>query len=69
MNVGARIEIVEEPASNLLRFRYSSEGRYGSLLGVNNAADRRIYPAIRIVNYTGKASVLVSCVTEHEPYR
>lgn len=70
MNQEASIKIVEEPASNLMRFRYLSEGIHGSLLGRSSTLpDRRTYPAIKIVNYTGKASVRVSCVTKDAPHR
>lgn len=69
MDTVARFEIVEEPAPKLTRFRYLSEGRSGPLLGVNTTGHRKTYPSIKIVNYTGKASVVVSCVTKDEPYR
>lgn len=69
MNAEAYIDIVEQPASNLMRFRYSSERRCGSILGVNTTVDRKTFPAIRIVNYTGKVSIVVSCVTKDAPYK
>lgn len=69
MNDEASIEIVEEPASNLTRFRYFSEGKSGSILGANTTVDRKTFPAIKIVNYTGKVSVVVSCVTKDAPYK
>lgn len=64
------IEIVEQPAEKNARFRYSCEGRSaGSILGVKTSVEKRTYPAIRVLNYTGAAVVLVSCVSKDEPYR
>lgn len=69
METGARFEILEQPAPNLMKFRYPSEGRSAPLLGINTRGDTKTHPSIRILNYTGKASVVVSCITADEPYR
>lgn len=64
------VEIVEQPASNDLRFRYSCEGRSaGSILGVNSTEKFKTYPSIRVLNYDGSAVVIVSCVEISPPYR
>lgn len=64
------VEIVEQPASNALRFRYECEGRCtGIVLGSRSSQERKSYPSIRIIGYTGLAEVIISCVTVAEPYR
>ena len=64
------VEIVEQPAEKCLRFRYSCEGKSaGSILGVNSKADQKTYPKIRVLNYTGFVTVVVSCVSKDPPYR
>lgn len=65
------VEIVEQPASNQMRFRYVCEGRSaGSTLGVNSTEEEKTYPAIRVLNYDGTAVVIVSCVeVGPHPYR
>ncbi|CAH1985684.1 unnamed protein product [Acanthoscelides obtectus] len=66
----AYIEIVEQPAPKALRFRYECEGRSaGSIPGIYSSAEKRTFPTIRVVGYTGSAWVLVSCVTKDSPYR
>nr|CAH7716405.1 unnamed protein product [Callosobruchus chinensis] len=68
--VDAYIEIVEQPAPKALRFRYECEGRSaGSIPGVNSTSDKKTFPTIRVVGYSGNAWVLVSCVTKDSPYR
>lgn len=58
------VRIVEQPARAALRFRYQCEGRSaGSLPGVNSTNERKTYPTIEIVNFHGRALVVVSCVT------
>lgn len=60
-----RVEIVEQPESKSMRFRYLCEGRTaGSILGVNATDDVKTYPSIRVLNYDGSAVVVVSCVNE-----
>ena len=64
------VRIVEQPASKALRFRYECEGRSaGSIPGVNSTPENKTYPTIEIVNYKGRAVVVVSCVTKDQPYR
>lgn len=64
------IVIVEQPAKQSTRFRYESEDRAVPLLGENSTKEKKSYPAIKVVNYTGTAYVIVSCVTSSaEPYR
>lgn len=63
------VEIVEQPLSKI-RFRYQSEGRASSAIpGANSKDDNKTFTKIRIVGYTGKASVVVSCVTDTKPYK
>jgi c-Rel proto-oncogene protein len=62
--------ILEQPASKALRFRYECEGRSaGSIPGANSTADNKTYPTIQIMNYKGRAVVVVSCVTKDFPYK
>ncbi|XP_020287946.1 embryonic polarity protein dorsal-like [Pseudomyrmex gracilis] len=64
------VEILEQPASKALRFRYECEGRSaGSIPGVNSTPENKTFPSIRIVGYKGRAMVVVSCVTKDSPYR
>lgn len=71
LNAGqAYIRIVEQPARCALRFRYECEGRSaGSIPGCNSTSDNKTYPTIEIMNYTGPAVVVVSCVTKESPHR
>lgn len=62
--------ILEQPASKALRFRYECEGRSaGSIPGANSTADNKTYPTIQIMNYVGRAVVVVSCVTKDVPHK
>lgn len=64
------VEIVEQPASKALRFRYECEGRSaGSIPGANSTTEYKTYPTIKICNYQGRGIVVVSCVTKDQPYR
>lgn len=64
------IVIVEQPASRPLRLRYESEVRSaGSIPGANSTSERKTYPTIKVVNYTGPVCIITSCVTSDEPYR
>lgn len=66
----AYVKITEQPAPKALRFRYECEGRSaGSIPGANSTADNKTYPSIQVVNYRGRAVVVVSCVTKEPPYR
>jgi len=58
------VRILEQPASHKLRYRYKCEGRgAGALQGERSTSDKKSFPKIQIVNYTGPAVVVVSCVT------
>lgn len=52
MNVGSMspyVEILEQPASKALRFRYECEGRSaGSIPGVNSTPENKTFPSIRV---------------------
>lgn len=62
------VEIVEQPKSRGLRFRYECEGRSaGSVPGETSTNDHRTYPTIKIHNYSGPAIIVVSCVTKESP--
>merc|ERR1719499_2106015 len=64
------VEILEQPASKGLRFRYECEGRSaGSIPGVNSSQDNKTFPTIQVVGYSGKAVVVVSCVTSDQPHK
>ncbi|XP_041352913.1 putative transcription factor p65 homolog isoform X2 [Gigantopelta aegis] len=59
------VEIVEQPKSRGLRFRYECEGRSaGSIPGERTSAEKKTFPTIKIHNYSGNAIVVVSCVTK-----
>jgi len=61
-----RVEILEQPAPNKLRFRYAVEGRgAGALTGERSTTTTRTFPTIRLHGYQGSAVVIVSCV-EHQ---
>lgn len=63
-------EIIEQPAPKALRFRYECEGRSaGSIPGINSTSDNKTFPTIQIKNYTGRAVVVVSCVTKDPPHK
>ncbi|XP_037302137.1 embryonic polarity protein dorsal-like [Manduca sexta] len=64
-----RLIITEQPASSKLRFRYSSEGMSGSILGALSRPENPTFPTIKILGYTGFVRIIVSCVTKDEPYR
>lgn len=62
------VEILEQPASKALRFRYECEGRSaGSIPGINSTPENKTFPSIRIVGYNGRAMVVVSCITKDAP--
>lgn len=43
------VEILEQPASKALRFRYECEGRSaGSIPGVNSTPENKTFPSIRV---------------------
>jgi len=46
------VEVIEQPKSTAMRFRYQCEGRSaGTILGVNATIAQKTYPSIR-VSYT-----------------
>lgn len=56
-----RIEIVEQPASKALRFRYECEGRSaGSIPGVRSTPENRSYPTIQVCVVTNFATIEVN---------
>jgi len=65
------VKILEQPAPKALRFRYECEGRSaGSLPGAKSTNEKKTFPKIQIVGPTsGRAVVVVSCVTLDAPYR
>jgi len=66
----AYVRILEQPASKGLRFRYECEGRSaGSIPGTSSSQDNKTFPTIQVIGYTGKAVVVVSCVTNDAPYK
>lgn len=66
----AFVRVIEQPAPKALRFRYECEGRSaGSIPGVSSTPKNRTSPTIEVVGYTGKAVVVVSCVTKDKPYK
>ena len=67
-----KVQIIEQPTPNKHRFRYKNESRggaAGSLIGASSTSNQRTSPTIKILGYKGPAKVLVSCVTDEEPYR
>ena len=63
--VEPHLVILEQPASNM-RFRYESDGGSkgaGVMQGANSTAEKRTFPKIQLRGFTGKAFVVVSCVT------
>merc|ERR1711860_18689 len=66
-NDQVRLEIIEQPAANKMRFRYGTEGRNaGALQGTNSTDSNRTHPTFRIHGATCPAIVIVSCI-EHQP--
>lgn len=62
-------EIVEQPKSRDIRFRYECEGRTaGSIPGQNSTKDNKTFPSIRVRNYQGTAVIVVSCVSKSVPH-
>lgn len=62
--------IEEQPAPKALRFRYECEGRSaGAIPGALSTAENKTFPTIKVLNYTGRAVVVVSCVTKDPPYK
>lgn len=55
------VEIVEQPASKALRFRYECEGRSaGSIPGANSSPENKTFPTIRVsLNNKKKYSIVL----------
>lgn len=69
-NSSPYVIILEQPAKAAIRFRYGSEGRpSGTISGVNSTVDKNTFPTIQVVNYVGRAIVVVSCVTIDYPHK
>ncbi|CAG2165771.1 unnamed protein product [Oppiella nova] len=67
---GPFARIVEQPAKCGVRFRYECEGRIsGAIPGQNSTTLRPTFPTIKLFNYSGRAKVVVSCVTKNPPFR
>lgn len=48
-HIQPHVEILEQPASKALRFRYECEGRSaGSIPGVNSTPENKTFPSIRV---------------------
>ena len=59
------VTIVEEPATNLYRFRYRSEGETAaSIPGEKQQTGRKSFPKIMVCNYDGLSALEVCCLTE-----
>ena len=59
------VRIVEEPATNLYRFRYKSEGgTAGTIPGEKQRNGRKSFPKIQVCNHEGMAALEVCCLTE-----
>jgi hypothetical protein len=44
------VEIIEQPASNVTRFRYKCEYRLNPVYGVNTTLENKTFPSIRVSN-------------------
>lgn len=61
------VEVVEQPSSNTIRFRYECEKRSaGCIMGVNSSPKEKTYPSIKVHGYQGTAAILISCVTKDD---
>ena len=60
------IVIVEQPAPHKQRFRYETDGGVDVIQGASSTKEKKTFPQIQILNYTGRAYIVVSCVT-NEP--
>ena len=62
-----RIIILEQPTQSI-RFRYVNEGRNGGpVVGCNSTLEQKTFVRIQLTNYTGRAIVVVSCVSHEGP--
>lgn len=70
MPPNAYLEILVQPQAKGLRFRYECEGRSaGSIPGVGSTAENKTFPTIKVCNYQGPITIVVSLVTKDQPYR
>ena len=70
LHFNVQVQIIEQPTPNKHRFRYKNESRGGAAGSLTGASsNQRTYPTIKILGYKGPAKVLVSCVTDEEPYK
>lgn len=61
--IEAILEIIEQPQFSV-RFRYAVENRVpGEILGAYSTPINKSYVTIRIHNYRGPVTIIVSCVT------
>nr|ALG40993.1 NF-kappa B [Anthopleura buddemeieri] len=66
---GPFLEILEQPKSRGFRFRYPCEGpSHGGLPGEFSSQKNKSYPSVQLNNYRGPCRIVVSLVTEEEPY-
>lgn len=64
------VEIIEQPKSRGMRFRYKCEGRSaGSIPGEKSNDTTKTHPAIRVHNYSGPVRVRISLVTKNQPHK
>ncbi|XP_041032206.1 nuclear factor NF-kappa-B p100 subunit-like [Carcharodon carcharias] len=67
-SVGPFLHISEQPKQRGFRFRYGCEGpSHGGLPGASSEKNRKTYPTIKILNYTGNAKIVVQLVTAKDP--
>lgn len=70
MPPNAYLEILVQPQGKGLRFRYECEGRSaGSIPGVGSTSENKTFPTIKVCNYQGPITIVVSLVTKDQPYR
>lgn len=66
-NSEPRIRILEQPTKSI-RFRYINEGRNGGpVVGINSTQEYKTFVRIQLSNFTGRAIVVVSCVSHEGP--
>lgn len=64
------VQIIVQPTSTPIRFRYECEGRTaGTIPGENYKTEAKTFPTIKIMNCTGSVVIVASCVTKSKPYR
>ncbi|KAJ6646894.1 Embryonic polarity protein dorsal, partial [Pseudolycoriella hygida] len=63
------VEILEQPAANGVRFRYKNEKQSSVIYGASSTHDKKTFPSFRLLNYTGHAVAIISCVSKDTPYR